>query len=359
MISQAAHFESCQKARNARLYAICDAADDLRNRMTQVWEPEVAYSRYDELLADPKVEAVIIGIADQFHVSAAAQAIGAGKHVLVEKPLGVSVEECVDLLKAKWSAPDLVVRVGSMKRFDPGVAFARRFIDQEMGSRLALKAWYCDSTSRYTETGNLQPLIAQSANPKRPQGNPKANRESYYLLGHGSHLVDTARFLGGEIVKVNAKLVKKYDAYCWFVATEFADGSVGHLDLTLAVRMGWHEGFQIYGEFGSVIGKLFNPWYLRSAEVECFSLRDGQFKRVLGEDAHFYRLQVESFADAVRGKDTFPAAGIEDGSHSPVGVVTYKRNPGGIDRNHQDENRKMDAATLSTRSYRDARCSAR
>ncbi len=45
-----------------------------------------------------------------------------------------------------------------MKRFDPGVAFARRFIDQEMGTRLALKAWYCDSTSRYTETANLQPV---------------------------------------------------------------------------------------------------------------------------------------------------------------------------------------------------------
>src|SRR6201984_2901720 len=131
MISQAAHFESCQKARNARLYAICDAADDLRNRMAQIWEPEVAYSQYDELLADPKVEAVIIGIADQFHVSAAARAIEAGKHVLVEKPLGVSVEECVDLLKAKQSAPDLVVRVGSIKRFDPGVAFARGFIYKE------------------------------------------------------------------------------------------------------------------------------------------------------------------------------------------------------------------------------------
>jgi predicted dehydrogenase len=267
MISQAAHFESCQKARNARLYAICDTADDLRNRMTQVWEPEVAYSQYDELLADPKVEAVIIGIADQFHVSAAVRAIAAGKHVLVEKPLGVSVEECVHLLEVKRTAPNLILRVGSMKRFDPGVAFARRFIDQEMGNRLALKAWYCDSTSRYTETDNLQPLIVKSAKAKRPQGDPKANRESYYLLGHGSHLVDTARFLGGEIVRVHAKLVKKYDAY----------------------------------------------WYLRSAEVECFSLRDGQFKRVLGEDAHFYRLQVESFADAVRGEDTFPAAGIEDG----------------------------------------------
>src|SRR5258708_9159955 len=313
MISQAAHFESCQKARNARLYAICDTADDLRNRMAQIWEPETAYARYEDLLADPKVEAVIIGIADQFHVPAAIQAIEAGKHVLVEKPLGVSVEECNQLVNAKKAAPNLIVRVGSMKRFDPGIAFARRFVDEEMGSRLAIKAWYCDSTSRYTETANLQPLVVQSANPKRPKGNPKANRESYYLLGHGSHLVDTARFLGGEIVRVNAKLVQKYDAYCWFVSTDFAYASVVHLDLTLAVRMGWHEGFQIYGEFCSVVGKIFNPWYLKSAEVECFSLRDGQFKRVLGEDAHFYRLQVESFADALRGDDRFPAAGIEDG----------------------------------------------
>src|SRR5215469_7903485 len=129
MISQAAHFESCQKAKNARLYAICDAADDLRNRMAQIWEPEVAYSKYEEMLADPKVEGVIIAIADQFHVPTAAQAITAGKHVLVEKPLGVSVEECVNLLKLKEAAPNLIFRVASMKRFDPGVAFARRFIE--------------------------------------------------------------------------------------------------------------------------------------------------------------------------------------------------------------------------------------
>jgi predicted dehydrogenase len=313
MISQAAHFESCQKARNARLYAICDAADDLRQRMAQIWEPEAVYNRYEDLLGDPKVEAVIIGIADQFHVSAAIQAIEAGKHVLVEKPLGTSVEECLHLRDVKRAAPNLVLRVGHMKRFDPGTAFARRFIDEEMGAKLALKAWYCDSTYRYTETDNLQPLIVKSAWARKPEGNPKANLNSYYLLSHGSHLVDTVRFLGGEITRVDAKLVRKFDAYCWFASIDFSDGSVGHLDLTLAVRMDWHEGFQIYGEFGSVLGKTFNPWYLRSSEVECFSLRDGQYKRVLGADAHFYRLQVESFADAIRGNVDFPAADVEDG----------------------------------------------
>src|SRR5258708_12655818 len=131
--------------------------------MPKMWEPKTAYARYEDLLADPEVEAVIIGIGDQLHGPAAIQAIEAGKHVLVEKPLGVSVEECNQLVNAKKAAPNLIVRVGSMKRFDPGIAFARRFIDEEMGSRLALKAWYCYPTSPYTQTPNLHPFVLQIA----------------------------------------------------------------------------------------------------------------------------------------------------------------------------------------------------
>src|SRR5437764_714188 len=182
-IAQAAHFEACRRARNAELYAICDLAEDLVARMSAIHEPHVTYLDYDEMLADPQVEAIIVATADQFHVEHASRALAAGKHVLVEKPLGVTVE--------------------------------------------------------------------------------------------------------------------KFGAYCWFVATEFADGSVGHLDLTMAVRMDWHEGFQVYGEYGSVIGKTPNPWYLRSSDVECFSVRDGQYHRLLGADAHVYRLQLEGFADTI------------------------------------------------------------
>ena len=57
------------------------------------------------------------------------------------------------------------------------------------------------------------------------------------MLAHGSHLLDTAHFLGGEIVSIRARLVEKFGAHCWFAEAEFADGSVGHLDLTIAVRI--------------------------------------------------------------------------------------------------------------------------
>jgi predicted dehydrogenase len=52
-IAQAAHFESAAKARNADLYAICDVADDLRERMAATHAPEKSFSDYDAMLADP------------------------------------------------------------------------------------------------------------------------------------------------------------------------------------------------------------------------------------------------------------------------------------------------------------------
>src|ERR1051325_9770025 len=73
-ISQIAHFAACRKSRNTELYAICDLADDLREKMTAIHEPRVAYKNYDEMLADKNVEAVLIGVADQFHVPLALKA---------------------------------------------------------------------------------------------------------------------------------------------------------------------------------------------------------------------------------------------------------------------------------------------
>src|ERR687889_759024 len=67
-ISQAAHFEACRKAENARLHAICDVAEDLLERVAAIHAPEKTYDDYDAMISDPEVDAVIVAIADQFHV---------------------------------------------------------------------------------------------------------------------------------------------------------------------------------------------------------------------------------------------------------------------------------------------------
>jgi predicted dehydrogenase len=311
-ISQIAHFDACHKARNAELYAICDVSEELLARMATVHQPKVSYRDYDDMLADPQVEAVIIATADQFHVPLCKKAVAAGKHVLVEKPLGVTVEECEEL-RDQLRETELVLQVGNNRRFDPGVTFAHRFIRDEIGELMAIKAWYCDSIHRYTMTDNLQPIPVTSETAKRPAGDPKADRRRYTMLAHGSHLVDTARFLGGELISLQARLVEKFGALCWFASADFAGAVVGHLDLTITVRGDFEEGFCIYGEYGSVNGRMHLPWYHKSSQVECFSIKDDLFRKPLGQDAYTYKLQIEGFADAIlHGKPTL-GAGIDDG----------------------------------------------
>ena len=140
-IAQFAHLEACTKARNAELYAICDAAPDLLARMAAFYAPERTFTDYDAMLADPAVEAVIVATSDAWHVPAAVAALEAGKAVLCEKPLGTVVED-VEALRATVRRTGRVLQVGHMKRFDPGLEAAKAFIDGEMGQRLALKACY-------------------------------------------------------------------------------------------------------------------------------------------------------------------------------------------------------------------------
>jgi predicted dehydrogenase len=323
-IAQAAHFESCTKARNAELYAICDVAEDLRERMAWTHQPRRSYADYDAMLADPELEAVIIATTDAFHVPAALRALEAGKHVLCEKPLGVTVEETL-ALQAAVERSGLVLQVGHMKRFDEGLQAAKAFIDDEMGQLLALKAWYCDSTHRYTMTDAVQPLMVTSAQKKKPAQDPKADLRRYLMLAHGCHLVDTARYFAGDIVAVRAQLSERFGARCWFVDTEFANGTLGHLDLTVAVRMDWHEGFQIYGEHGSVVAKTYNPWYYKSSDVDIFHEKDATVRRPLGADGHFYRRQLEGFADVVLHGKPMTGATAADGVASVRAMVAIAR----------------------------------
>jgi predicted dehydrogenase len=323
-IAQSAHFESCTKANNADLYAICDVADDLRERMAITHGAEKTYNDYDRMLADPDVDAVIIATADAFHVPASVRALEAGKHVLCEKPVGLTVEESYDL-KAAVEKSGKIFQVGHMKRFDAGLQAAKSFIDTEMGDVVALKAWYCDSTHRYPMTDAVQPLIIASANARKPSANPKADLRRYYMLAHGCHLIDTARYFAGDIVSVQARLSERSGIWCWFIDAEFASGTLGHLDLTVQVRMDWHEGFQIYGQHGSILGKTYNPWYYKSSEVDIFREADGASHRVLGADGHFYRRQLESFARVILDGVPMEGANIDDGIASVQAMVAIAR----------------------------------
>jgi predicted dehydrogenase len=320
-ISQAAHLDAIRKARNADLYAICDVAQDLTDRLAAVYQPEAVYYDFAAMLADPNVEAVVIAVADQFHVPLCRQALAAGKPVLVEKPLGTTVEECEDL-RDLVARTGLVFQVGNNRRFEPGMTQARHFIREELGDFLTLDAWYYDSVYRYTMQDNLYPVPVESTHSKRPAGNWKANRQRYLLLTHGVHLLDTARFLAGPLVAVHARHQAHGEMHGWSIQVEFASGALGHLSLISPRRGDFEEGFRAHGTHGSVFGQAPLPWFQR-ARVECF--KDGEYRRLLGEDGFTFKRQIEGFGDVIlHGAPQFGAT-LDDGIAAVRGLVAVSQ----------------------------------
>ena len=323
-IAQFAHFDACKKARNAELFALCDSAEDLRLRMAEIHRPRRVHARAEDLFSDPDVEAVIIGTSDAYHIPLAREAVRSGKHVLLEKPMGVTVEECEELGR-ELNGTGLVLQVGNNRRFDPGVRFAAEFVREEIGALIGFKCWYYDSFERYTMTDNLQPIPVASVHARKPDQNPKADKRRYFMLTHGSHMVDSARYLAGPIQSVRARLLEKAGAHCWFVETQFASGALGHMDLAIPIQGDFEEGFQLFGEHGSAKGTVCLPWYHKSATVECFSSKTRQYYRPLGEDAFTYKLQLESFADSILHGKPMIGAGVEDGIAAMRAMVAIAR----------------------------------
>ncbi len=86
------------------------------------------YTDYRELLADPRIDAVSITTHWQQHHEIALAALDSGKHVLLEKPMAASVDQCRELVRKSETAAGFFM-VGHICRFDPRVSLAKQAID--------------------------------------------------------------------------------------------------------------------------------------------------------------------------------------------------------------------------------------
>ena len=204
--------------------------------------------------------------------------------MLVEKPLGRRRE--VPRASRPGRGRGLVLQVGNNRRFDPGIAFARGSSGTRSAPLSAFKAWYCDSTYRYTMTDNLQP-IRQRERAHRPPGDPKADRgaticsptAATWSTPRGSSAARSSRSRPARRALRRVLLVRRL---------EFADGSFGHLDLNIAVREDFQEGFQVFGEHGSVLGAdVHLPGSTSRATSSASRPATASTTAPSGADAHF------------------------------------------------------------------------
>ena len=114
----------CGQIPGAEVTAACSIIDaELRYARETLGIRDV-YRDYDEMIERGNFDAVAIVTASGVHCSQLTRALEAGKHVFCEKPLGVTVDECLRAAKVVQAHPDLVFQLGFMRRFDPSYRYA-------------------------------------------------------------------------------------------------------------------------------------------------------------------------------------------------------------------------------------------
>jgi predicted dehydrogenase len=296
-ISQIAHLPALKKADNVELIAACDVAQDLVEMAARRYYIPEVYTDLREMLERSDIDAVLVTAHHAFHAEISIECMRAGKHVLCEKPLAMSVEECERIVEVSQET-GMQLQLACMKRYDPGLQFAQRFVAEEMGERLAISGWYCDTVFHGQYVRSLVPMRASSPSQKRPERGT-GDRLLDILLGHGVHAVDTIRFFGGEIVSVSSGTTRKGGDIASVSLLEFEDGSCGTLQLVCTVKMDWFEGVFVHGQYGSVTAQIFFPYYRRGSDVKVFDARRGEYRTPATPDADPYERQLEAFADAI------------------------------------------------------------
>lgn len=108
------HLEQLVKQQDAALVGVCDVIPE-RVAETSAKYDIPGYGTYDELLARPEVGAVLIATPNSNHREATLQALAAGKHVFVEKPMARTARECDEMIAAAEAA-GLKLSVGHVLR---------------------------------------------------------------------------------------------------------------------------------------------------------------------------------------------------------------------------------------------------
>jgi D-xylose 1-dehydrogenase (NADP+, D-xylono-1,5-lactone-forming) len=242
---------------------------------------ERAYGGFDELLADPDVDAVYVALPNALHVDWAIRALEAGKHVLSEKPLTRDPREAERAFDAAERAGRILME-GFMYRHHPQTKRLAQLVrDGELGELRLLRSRFSFTLDR----------------PRDVRWDSELGGGS--LLDLGCYCTNLMRTLAGEPERVYAEQITAPSGVdVRFAATlRFARGVLGHFDC--AFDLPRRIGFEAVGSEGSAT--MLQPF--AEDEVTLEVRRDDELVSSETETANRYGLEVDNFARAIAGEE--------------------------------------------------------
>lgn len=207
-----AHLPALKKINGARLHAVHSNSGARGKSYGLRFGATYAMSDYSEILSDTDIDAVIIATRHREHGRQAVAALNAGKHVFIEKPMAVTLDECLAINNAVQKSGKRLM-VGFNRRFAPDYV--------EMKNRLASQR----------KSGSPVVISVRMNSPGIQNGWAAAADQGGVVVGEGCHFIDLMYWLlDSEPVSVSAQAIDKHNVAATF---KFADGSIGNFIYTV------------------------------------------------------------------------------------------------------------------------------
>ncbi|WP_439483559.1 Gfo/Idh/MocA family protein [Cyclobacterium plantarum] len=133
------HIEAIGKLPNLQLKAVCRRDPFALNQLRKTYGVE-GYTEYKDLLEDPAIDAVLIATPHHLHATIAIAAASAGKHILLEKPMASTWEDCRAIYEAS-KKNNVKLMVGQVGQFTPAFLAARTYLESgNLGAIHTVKA---------------------------------------------------------------------------------------------------------------------------------------------------------------------------------------------------------------------------
>ena len=322
-IANGVHITQLLEVADCRITAICDTnPNTLKKTGDRLNLPEnCRFTDYKALIDCKNVDAVEVCTPNYLHIPIAEYAAKAGKPINVEKPMGMSAEEC-ESLESIVNNGSITNMVCFSYRFMPAVRYAKTIIDKGLlGDIVGVNVEYKKSSAFW------QGRLLEWRFVKKYAGTG--------VLGDlGVHLIDMAQLLVGDFKKISGitGIIVKHrpkikngelypvetDDYCNFVATLQDRRSGSEVGATFSVTrcaIGHSNTirYEIFGTEGVIAFNLNSPNELSVCIGEIDKFAQGGMHTIKVPQSAYGVSQEQAFVDAVNGKlcDLFPT--VSDG----------------------------------------------
>jgi UDP-N-acetyl-2-amino-2-deoxyglucuronate dehydrogenase len=238
------HASAIVEAKGAKLIALCDADEGRLNKTNENFKVK-AYTNYTDMLNDSEIDVINVCTPSYLHVDMAILAVKAGKHVIVEKPVDISVKKI-----------DMLIEEGKKAGVKMGAIFQSRTTPLNKRIKATIDN---GRLGKVIGVHGLLPWYREQSYYQGPHGSWKGTWDKDgggSLMNQGVHTVDLLQWFGGRVKSVFGA----YGVFAHDISAEdktvavlkFENGALGTLMTTTAAYPGISQNILIHGDKGII-----------------------------------------------------------------------------------------------------------